>query len=110
MVRKEGVGDHSPGVLGNVLPELLILDRPLLRIHGDGIEVRLGEILGVPRVHHQTAIQTLSRTGKFGQNENTLGAFVDWRCIRTTPDSCRLASRRRCTHPRPRTEQGARQN
>ena len=60
---------------GTYFEQLLVVVRPRLGVHGDGLEDGVGDLLRVPRVHDDRAVQTLRGTRKLGQDHHTL-AFL----------------------------------
>ena len=46
--------------------------RARFRVHSDRLENGVRDLLRVPWVHDDTAVQTLSRAGELGQDHDTL--------------------------------------
>lgn len=82
-----GLGDPSkllderlapPGasVLPDVFGKLLVVELALLVAHCDGVVDRVGQLLGIPGVDDQTAVQTLGGTGELGQNHDAVALLL----------------------------------
>lgn len=67
---------HVPGVFRDVFVELLKLLSLLLFAHRYGLVVRTGELLRVPRVHDDAAVQALCGPGELGENQHALAPLL----------------------------------
>ena len=62
----------SPCVLIDVFVQLFEIGRTLFISHGDSIIQGASQLLGVPRIEDETAIETLGRASELGQHHDAM--------------------------------------
>ena len=63
-------------ILVHVFEQLAVVFRPGSGVDGDRLVNRIGNLLRVPRVHDNRAIQALCGTGEFGEDHDTLAGLL----------------------------------
>ena len=67
---------HKPGVLLHVAVQLLEVGGAGLGAHGDGVVEGGGELLGVPRIKNQAAVEALRGAGELGQDHDAVALLL----------------------------------
>ena len=72
----ERLAPPGAGVLAHVLGQLLVVELALLIAHGDGVVDRVGQLLRVPRVDDQAAVQALCRARELGEDHDAVALLL----------------------------------